>query len=94
MTRADRNEIAGAEVPAVDIPDCGEPTWHLFWALRSAKTTGERLGPRDLIDHGELMGVRVDRQLIPAIFQMDAAFVPTMAEEIRVNTERKAREAR
>jgi hypothetical protein len=92
MTRADRNAIAGAEIPEVKVPDFGEILWGLFWKLRSFKDRDDPLAPRDLVDMSGLVRLgplRVDIMTVPIIFSMDRAYSRAIQEEIANNSRLK-----
>lgn len=89
QTRAERNTLAGAPVPVVDVPDAGRRIWGEFWKMCAFRNERDRLSPAQMAEFAAFNGIRWQRWEMKALAAMDHKFCETLAEEYRLNEERR-----
>lgn len=75
--------------PAILPPEQGAHVWNAFWAVRRFIKSDDRIKPGDLMDFAKMTGCKIDKALVPTVFDMDAKFVETLQAEIDNNTARR-----
>lgn len=90
QTRGERNRLAGAPVPPVTVPEAGAMLWGDFWKVCAFRHERERLSPRQMAEYAAFHGIRWQRWQMKALAAMDQSFCNTLAEETRLNEERRA----
>lgn len=89
QTRAERNTLARAPVPPVDVPEAGRRLWGDFWKMCAFRHDRDRLTPAQMADFAAFNGIRWQRWEMKALAEMDRMFCETLAEEYRLNEERR-----
>jgi len=93
VTRAEYNEVAGAETPEQpDVPMYAEHVWKWWWELNARRPPGfENLAPisyTEIRSWIKLTGVQVAYEEINWLIAMDNAWMAAIADERKARSER------